>query len=144
MLLWCLIEKFVIKFGFEKRGIFNKIPFLHKAFHGDFWKRDFFYFYQQASSLIGNQTIHSLPYQPNSRYESGYECICIVTNGKNHSVPLNILNSVVHENNSRSFKVKYGVSFHQKRWQLSCHLFWCKRTLLDSKGKDMALYTWSI
>ena len=38
MLLWCLIEKFVLKFGFEKRGIFNKIPFLHKAFHGDFWK----------------------------------------------------------------------------------------------------------
>ena len=38
MLLWCLIEKFVLKFDFEKRGIFNKITFLHKAFNGDFWK----------------------------------------------------------------------------------------------------------
>ena len=37
--LWCLIEKIPLKFGFEKRGIFNKIPFVHKAFHGDFWKR---------------------------------------------------------------------------------------------------------
>ena len=32
------IDKMVLKFGFEKRGIFNKIPFLQKAFHGDFWK----------------------------------------------------------------------------------------------------------
>ena len=38
MVLWCLIEKIIFKFGFEKRGIFNKIPFLHKALHGDFWK----------------------------------------------------------------------------------------------------------
>ena len=37
--LWCLIEKIALKFGFEKRGIFNKIHFLHKAFQGDFWKR---------------------------------------------------------------------------------------------------------
>ena len=48
------------------------------------------YFYQQASPLIGNQTNHRtnmfLPYQPNSRYESDYECICIVINGKKHSV----------------------------------------------------------
>ena len=27
-----------LNFGFEKRGIFNKIPFLHKTFHGDFRK----------------------------------------------------------------------------------------------------------
>ena len=38
LLLWCLIEKFVLKFGFEIKVIFNKIPFLHKAFHGDFWE----------------------------------------------------------------------------------------------------------
>ena len=38
MLLWRLIEKFVLKFGFEKMGIFNKIHFLHKAFHEDYWK----------------------------------------------------------------------------------------------------------
>ena len=37
--LWCLIEKIALKFGFEKRGIFNIIPFLHKVFHGYFWKR---------------------------------------------------------------------------------------------------------
>ena len=37
--LWFQIEKIALKFGFEKSGIFNKIPFLHKAFHGDFWKR---------------------------------------------------------------------------------------------------------
>ena len=57
------------------------------------------YFYQQALPLIGNQTYHRtnmcLPYQPNSRYESDYECICIVINGKKHSVPLNIMSSVV-------------------------------------------------
>ena len=45
------------------------------------------YFYQQASSLIGNQPNHRtdmcLSYQPNSRYESDNECICIVINGKN-------------------------------------------------------------
>ena len=27
-----------LKFGFDKKGIYNKIPFLHKAFHGDFMK----------------------------------------------------------------------------------------------------------
>ena len=56
------------------------------------------YFYQQTSSLIGNQTNHRtnmcLPYSPNSRYESIYECICIVINGKKQSVPLNILKNV--------------------------------------------------
>ena len=34
------------------------------------------------------------PYQPNSCYESDYECICIIINGKTCSVPLNILSSV--------------------------------------------------
>ena len=28
----------LLKFGFEKRDILNKIPILHKAFHGDFRK----------------------------------------------------------------------------------------------------------
>ena len=58
------------------------------------------YFYQQASSLIGNQPNHRtdmcLSYQPNSRYESDNECICIVINGKNTVFFLNILSSV-HE-----------------------------------------------
>ena len=53
------------------------------------------HFYQQASSLISNQTTHRkklfLPYLSNSRYESDCACICIVINGKIHSVPLNIL-----------------------------------------------------
>ena len=55
MLLWSLIEKFVLKFGFEKRGIFNKNSFLHKAFHGVSGK-GLLHFY--ASSLIGKQANH--------------------------------------------------------------------------------------
>ena len=57
IVLWCLIEKNVFKFGFEKRGILNKIPFLHKAFHGYFWK-GMTSFYHETSSLICNQTFH--------------------------------------------------------------------------------------
>ena len=57
-----------------------------------------FHFDPETSSLIGNQTYHrtnmSWPYQPNSCYESDYECICIKINGKTCSVPLNILSSV--------------------------------------------------
>ena len=56
------------------------------------------HFDQEASSLIGNQTYHRTnmfsPYQPNSCFESDYECICIMINGKTRSVPLNILSSV--------------------------------------------------
>ena len=68
ILLWPLIENFVLKFGCEKIGILNKIQVLHKALHGDYWKRIAFIFYQQASSLICNQTNHRtnicLPYTP--------------------------------------------------------------------------------
>ena len=49
--------KIVFEFGFEKRGIFNKIPFLHKAFHGKFWK-GITSFFQETSSLNDNQTYH--------------------------------------------------------------------------------------
>ena len=60
--------------------------------------KGFFHFYQQASSLIGNQTNHRtnmcLSYYSNSCNESYYECICIVINGKIRSVPLNIFSSV--------------------------------------------------
>ena len=56
------------------------------------------HFYQQASSLIGNQTNHRtnmlLPYKSNSRHAPDYACICNVINGKIRSVPLNILSSV--------------------------------------------------
>ena len=56
------------------------------------------HFDQETPSLIGNQTNHRtnmfLPYQSHSCYESDYECICIMINGKTCSVPLNILSSV--------------------------------------------------
>ena len=62
--------------------------------------KDLLHFDQETASLIGNQTYHRTimfsPYQPNSCYESDYERICIVTNGKTCSVPLNILSSVYH------------------------------------------------
>ena len=66
MLLWCLVEKFALKFGFDKRGIyFLKINFYIKRSMEIIGKR-LLYFYQQATSLIGNQTIHRtnmcLPY----------------------------------------------------------------------------------
>ena len=57
MLLWCFIEKFVLKFGFEKRGIFNEIPFYIKR-SIKISGKGLLYLYQQASSLIGNQTNH--------------------------------------------------------------------------------------
>ena len=57
------------------------------------------HFDHETSSLIGNQTYYRTnlfsPYQPISCYESDYECICIMINGKTCSVPLNILSSVV-------------------------------------------------
>ena len=97
MLLWCLIEKFVLKFGFEKRGIFTKFHFYIKRSMEISGKR-FLHFYQQASSLIGNRPNHRtnmvLPYYSNSCYESDYERICIVINGKIRSVTLNIFSSV--------------------------------------------------
>ena len=92
MLLWCLTEKFVIKFDFEKGVFLTKIHFYLKRSMEIFGK-GLLHFFQQASSLTGNQTNHMttmfLPYLSNSCYESNYECICIVTNGKRHSVPLN-------------------------------------------------------
>ena len=97
ILLWCLNEKFVLKFGFEKGGIFNKNLFYIKR-SMEISGNGLLHFYQQASSLIGNQTNHRtnmfLPYLSNSRHESDYVCICIVINGKMRSVPLNILSSV--------------------------------------------------
>ena len=54
MVLWCLIEKVVFKFGLEKRGILNKNPFLHKAFHGDFWKGN--HHPSSVTNLVTEQT----------------------------------------------------------------------------------------
>ena len=98
IVLWSLIEKNVFKIRFEKRGILTKIPFLHKAFHGRFWK-GMTLFFQEASPLIGNQTCHKTnmfsPHWSNSCFESDYESVCIMVNGKTSSVPLNLLSSVV-------------------------------------------------
>ena len=62
------------------------------------------HFYQQPSSMIGNQTNHNTnafcQVLFNSRFETDYECICIVINGKIRSVPLNILRSVYNKNRS--------------------------------------------
>ena len=78
------------------------------------------HFHQETSSLIGYHNNHRtnmfLPYQSNSYYESDYECICIVVNGKTRGVPLNILTG---------FK---------NATLTSCHIFKktvkCKRSLL--------------
>ena len=57
------------------------------------------YFHQETSTLICYQTNHRtnmfLPCLSDSCYESDYECICIVVNGKTRSVPSNILSSVL-------------------------------------------------
>ena len=58
MLLWCLIEKFVLKFGFQK-GVFflTKTHFYIKRFV-EIYGKGLLHFYKQASSLIGSQTNH--------------------------------------------------------------------------------------
>ena len=81
-----------------KKGVFStKFQFYIKRFM-EISGKGFLHFYQQASSLIVNQTNNRknmfLPYYSNSGYESDYECICIVINGKIRSAPLNILSSV--------------------------------------------------
>ena len=53
MLLWCLIEKIVLKLGFEK----GEIHFYIKR-SMEISGTGLLHFYQQASSLIGNQTNH--------------------------------------------------------------------------------------
>ena len=57
MLLWCLIGKFVLKFGFEKRVFLTKIYFYIKR-SMEISGKGLLHFYQQASSLIGNHTNH--------------------------------------------------------------------------------------
>ena len=50
-----------------------------------------FQFYEQPSSLIGNQSNHRCQVLLIQLYESDYECICILIYGKIRNVPLNIL-----------------------------------------------------
>ena len=75
------------------------------------------HFYQETSSLMGNQANHRtnmfLPYESNSCYESDYECIYIVSNGKLGSVPLNILSSVFRV--YKSYHLKYTI---YKPWEV--------------------------
>ena len=96
--LWCLVEKIALKFGFEKRVFLTKFHFYIKR-SMEISGKGLLHFDQAILSLIGNQTYHRqnmvLPYQPNSCYESDYECSCIIINGKTCSVPLNILSSAL-------------------------------------------------
>ena len=87
-----MIEKIVFKFGFVKVVFLTNFHFYIKrsmVISG----KGLLHFHQESSSLIGNQTNH----RKNMFclcYESDYECICIVINGKTRSVPLNNLSSV--------------------------------------------------
>ena len=95
--LWRLIERIALKLGFEKGVFLTKFHFYIKR-SMEISGKPLLHFDQETSSLIGNQTYQGTkmfsPYQPNSCYESDYECICIMINGKRCSVPLNILTSV--------------------------------------------------
>ena len=93
MLSWRLIEKIVLKFGFEVKGIINKYHFYIKRSMEISGNR-LLHFYQQASSLIGNQTNQMITCFCLIN-ESDYESICDVINGKNHSVPLNIFEQCI-------------------------------------------------
>ena len=64
MMLWCLNEKFVLKFGFEKFFSTKFLFYIKRSI--EISGKGLLYFYQQASSLIGNKTNHRtnmcLPY----------------------------------------------------------------------------------
>ena len=61
MLLWCMIENFILKCGFEKRGIFNKNLFYIKR-SMEISGKGLLHFYQQASSFrvgVYSQNVYS-------------------------------------------------------------------------------------
>ena len=100
MVLWYLIEKIVFNL------VLKEWVFLTKFYccinrSREISGKGLLHFYQETSSLIGNQAYHRTsmfsPYLSNFCYESDYECICIAINGKTYSVPLNILSSVVEK-----------------------------------------------
>ena len=76
------------------------------------------YFDQEKLSLIGKQTCHRInmfsPYQPNSCYESDYECSCIMINGKTCSVPLHILSSVFYRGSYMCIKRVWEKRFNAR------------------------------
>ena len=79
--------KIRLKIWFWKKGYFFLTKFHFYIKHSmEISGKGCLHFHQQASSLIGYQTNHRtsmfLPYYSNSCYESAYECICIVINGK--------------------------------------------------------------
>ena len=92
-----MIEKIVLKFGFVKRVFLTKFNFYIKQ-SMEISGKCLLHFDQETLSLIGNQTYNRTnmisPYQPNSCYESDFECSCIMINGETCIVPLNILSSV--------------------------------------------------
>ena len=55
MILWCLVENIVFKFGFEKRGIFSEI-YIKRSL--EISGKEELHFHQETPSLIGNQTNH--------------------------------------------------------------------------------------
>ena len=65
MLLWRLTEKIALKFGFGQRGILTNFHFYIKR-SMEISGNGLLHFYEQAASLIGNQTNHRtnmcLPY----------------------------------------------------------------------------------
>ena len=99
--LWCSIEKSALKVAFEKGVFLTKFTFYIKC-SKEISGKGLLHFDQEILSLNGNQTYHRTnmfsPYQPNSCYESDYECSCILINGKTCTVPLNILSSVFSYN----------------------------------------------
>ena len=54
MLLWCLIETIVLKFGFEKRVFLTVFDFYIKR-PMEISGKGLLYFYKQTSSLMGNK-----------------------------------------------------------------------------------------
>ena len=78
------------------------------------------HFYQDTSSLTGNQANHRtnmfLPYESNPRNESDYECICIVSNGKTCSVPLNILSSVFRPSTTSTMPLTTQILRASTKW----------------------------
>ena len=76
-----------------------------------------------------------LPYYSNSCYQSDYECICIVINGKIRSVPLNIFNSVV--NVSKRPKPLFLDPYFQNRKIQSCLEAFCLSILYYTYSQVM-------
>ena len=96
-MLWCLIDKIIFNFGFEK-GVF--LTKFHSYMKGSMDN--------SGTGLLHFIKKHNVDRKPNYsqdkhdfallihfRFESDYECICFVINDKTRSVPLTILSSAL-------------------------------------------------